>query len=198
MKIIECEQLSPEWFAIRAGVPGASNFDSILTTKGEPSKQQTKYLYRLAGERITGKKEETYQNSAMQRGIELEAEARSFYELATEVTVKQVGYCLNEEPRYGCSPDGLVGDDGLVEFKCPMMATHIGYMIKENLYTDYLQQVQGQLFVTGRKWCDLVSYYPGIKPIIIRVERNENFLIKLKVELQLFCEKLEDIVNKIK
>ena len=77
------------------------------------------------------------------------------------------------------------------------MATHVGYLVKGNLYTDYLQQVQGQLLVTGRKWCDIVSYFPGIKPVIIRVERDEPFLIKLKVELILFCESLEEIVTKI-
>jgi len=196
MKTIDCIQMSPEWFSARAGVPSASSFDSIITTKGESSKQKTKYMYRLAGERITGCKEESYQNSAMQRGIELESEARAFYEL-TSADVKQVGFCLNEEPAYGCSPDGLVGDDGLVEFKCPLMATHVGYLVKGNLYTDYLQQVQGQLLVTGRKWCDIVSYFPGIKPVIIRVERDEPFLIKLKVELILFCESLEEIVTKI-
>ena len=198
MKIIQCEQQTPEWFQARCGVPSTSNFDKIVTTKGEPSKQAEKYMFRLAGERITGSQEETYQNQAMQRGCELEAEARSFYELMTGETVEQVGFCLTDDSRAGCSPDGIVGEDGLIEIKCPMMATHVGYLLDNKLPTDYFQQTQGQLFVTGRKWLDFISYYPAMKPLVIRVERDEEFIKKLEVELKVFCEKLEETVNKIK
>ncbi len=197
MKIIDCEQGSQQWHACRAGIPSASNFDMIVTSKGEPSKQAQKYMYRLAGERITGIPEETYQNAAMQRGVELEAEARMFYEMTNDCKIEQVGFCL-ADGGWGCSPDGLVNGDGLIEIKCPSMAVHVGYLLDGKVPTDYFQQTQGQLLVTGRKWLDFVSYYPAMKPLIVRVERDEVFIGKLEEELEKFVSELEEIVNKIK
>ena len=197
MKIITAEQQTPEWYKARAGIPSASNFDMIVTSKGEPSKQAQKYMYRLAGERITGIPEETYQNAAMARGVELEAEARSYYELTTGQTVEQVGFFVHDDG-FGCSPDGLVGEDGLIEIKCPSMAVHVGYLLDNKVPTDYFQQTQGQLLVTGRKWLDFISYYPLMKPLVVRIERDEVFLRKLKVELKMFVKQLEEVVNKIR
>ncbi|NCD17904.1 MAG: hypothetical protein EOL91_11480 [Actinobacteria bacterium] len=197
MIINNCEQGSDEWFAVRCGVPTASNFEKIITTKGEPSKQALKYMYQLAGESVTGVKEETYQNSAMLRGVEMEAEARSFYELVNDVSVEQVGFCLHDDG-FGCSPDGLVGTDGLIEIKCPSLAVSVGYLLDGGLPTDYFQQVQGQLLVTGRKWCDFISYYPGLKPLIIRVEPDKEFIEKLHNELKTFCKNLNQTITKLK
>ena len=197
MKIIDVEQGSQEWFQARAGIPSASNFDKIVTSKGEPSKQAQKYMYRLAGERITGMPEETYQNTAMARGVEMEGEARSYYELTTGQTVEQVGFCV-ADCGAGCSPDGLVGDEGLIEIKCPSMAVHVGYLLDNKVPTDYFQQTQGQLFVTGRKWLDFISYYPLMRPLVVRIERDEVFIKKLESELKKFVEDLKTIVNKIK
>ncbi len=198
MKIIQCEQGTSEWFQARCGIPSASNFDKIVTSKGDPSKQAEKYMFKLAGERITGTQEEMFQNTAMARGCELEAEARSFYELTNDVKVEQVGFCMTDDSKIGCSPDGLVGDDGLIEIKCPSMAVHVGYLLDGVVPTDYFQQTQGQLFVTGRKWLDFISYYPAMRPLLVRVERDEGFIKKLETELKVFCERLEEIVNKIK
>lgn len=196
MKVIDVAQLSPEWFAARCGVPSASNFDKIVTATGAPSKQAEKYLWRLAGERITGIAEETYQNAAMLRGIELEVEARKLYELTTGETVRQVGFCL-EDDGYGCSPDGLVGDEGMIQIKCPIMTTHVGYLLNGGPVSDYFQQIQGELLVTGSKWSDLMCYYPGMKPSITRIERDEGFIKKLKVELENFIKELEETVKTI-
>ena len=197
MKIIDCEQNSKEWHTARCGIPTASNFDKIITTKGEPSKQRIKYLYQLAGEAITGIAEETYQNGAMQRGIEMEDEARQLYTLITGNEVKQVGFCLTDEG-YGASPDGIIGDDECLEIKCPTVAVHVGYLLGNALPTDYFQQVQGQLLVTNRKWANFMSYYPGLKPLIIRVERDDKFLKILKVELELFVRELTEVIKKIR
>lgn len=198
MIALEIEQGTEEWKKARLGIPTASNFDSIVTTKGDPSKQAQKYLYRLAGERVSGVGEETYQNAAMARGIELEAEARAFYELTHEVTVKQVGICYpDEKKRFSCSPDGLVGEAGLIEIKCPLIATHVGYLLDCTLPMDYWQQVQGQLLVTGREWCDFISYYPGLKPLIVRVERDNAFIFKLLEALNAFCKELDSVVKRI-
>jgi predicted phage-related endonuclease len=199
MKIIDVIQGSQEWFAAKCGIPSASNFDKLITTKGEPSKQRKKYLYQLAGERVTGIPAESYQSEAMLRGQELEEEACKFYALATGKFIEKVGFCIAEEKfKCGCSPDRLVNVDGLLEVKCPIMTTHVGYLLDNTLPMDYFQQTQGQLLVTGRSYVDFLSYYPGLKPLIIRVERNERFLNALKVELRKFCLELEQVIKKIR
>ena len=198
MIINNCEQGSQEWFKAKAGVPSASNFDKIVDSKGNPSKQAKKYMYQLAGEKITGIREETYQNASMLRGVEMEAEARKAFEYVYGTKVDQVGMCLTDDKICGCSPDGMVGEKGLTEIKCPEIQTHVGYLLDNKLPTKYFQQVQGQLFVTGREWCVFMSYYPGIKPLLVNVERDEEFIKKLDKELKLFNEELEVIVAKIR
>jgi len=196
MKIIDCVQGSPEWFAARCGIPTASNFDKIITMDGKPSKQAEKYMFQLAGERIVGKSEETYQNANMIRGVEMEAEAVSFYELTTGKTVVKVGLCREE--RYAASPDGFVDDDGLIEIKCPLISTQVSYLLKNKLPSEYFQQVQGQLFITGRKYEDFISYFPGLNPLVVRVFPDKEFHVLLKTQLDLFCDELEEITNKLK
>ncbi len=197
MKIIDCIQGEPEWFEAKLGIPSASNFSKIVTCKGDRSKMATKYLYQLAGEKVAGQAEEGYENAAMRRGKELEPEARELYELVTGETVDQVGFCMREDVLCGASPDGCIGKDGLVEIKCPTMAVHVGYLVGGTLPKDYLQQVQGQLYVTGRKWVDFVSYYPGIKPFIIRVRRDEAFLVALDSVLKGIVKELGAVVKQI-
>jgi predicted phage-related endonuclease len=188
-----------EWKDARGGIPTASAFDMLITSKGEPSKQWQKYMYALAVERITGVKEDGYKNDAMLRGIEMEAEARKMYELITDSVVETVGVCYPDEKKlWGCSPDGLVGKDGALEIKCPTAPVHVEYILEGKLPTAYFQQTQGQLFITGRKWVDFMSYYPGIKPLIIRVMPDKDFLHKLRVELELFTTELNDVVERIK
>ena len=196
MKIIDCVQGSPEWFAARCGVPTASNFDKLVCLDGKQSKQRTKYMYQLAGETITGIQEEGYQNANMLRGKEMEAEARQLYQLISGLEVQEVGFCLAEG--YGASPDGIVAEKGLLELKCPILATHVGYLLSNSLPSEYFHQVQGQLLVTGREWVDFMSYYPGIKPMITRVVRDEKFLEILKKELKEFCKELKEVIKKIK
>lgn len=198
MKIIDVLQGTEEWRAARVGVPSASNFDLIVTTKGEPSKQRQKYLYKLAGEKLSGISEEAYQNEAMKRGTALEEEARKLYQIITDSVVEQVGFCVSEDGNYGCSPDGLVGKYGCIEIKCPTMATHIEYLLGGVIPTEYYQQVQGQLLVTGLEWCDFMSYYAGIKPLVVRMYPEKAFLDKLHAELKTFNKELNEIVEKLK
>lgn len=196
MIILNHDQGTPEWMAARAGLPTASCFDKIITTKGEPSKQREKYLYQLAGERILGVKEESYQNEAMDRGIRMEAEARELYEMITGDQVKQVGLCVTDCGRYGCSPDGLTEKRGL-EIKCPTLAVHISYLLAGKLPTDYFQQVQGQLLVTEKESIHFLSYYPGIKPLMVEVESDLKFQMRLHSELVAFCQELDEISLKL-
>jgi predicted phage-related endonuclease len=197
MVILDVLQGSIEWKMARAGIPTASEFASIITTKGEPSKSRQEYLYRLAGERITGVPEESYTNGAMQRGVELEEEARQHHSFIIGEEVKKVGLCLTDDGKVGCSPDGLTEKDG-AEYKCPSLAVHVGYYLDGVLPTKYFQQVQGSLYVTGRERWWFCSYYPGMKPLILPVYRNEEFIKKLSIELEVFCSELEELVKKLK
>lgn len=198
MKTIDCEQGSAEWLASRCGVFSASNFDKLITTKGEPSKQAQKYIFQVAAEKVSGIKEDSFQSSAMLKGIETEEEAVDFYELTHGVEPVKVGFCLHENGFYGCSPDRLVGDDGLLEIKCPLPHTHVEYLLENNLYQDYFQQVQGQLFVTGRKWCDLMSYSRGLRPLIVRVTPDLKFFEKLDLVLASAVLSLNEVLEKIR
>lgn len=197
MICLEHEQGTDEWLKARIGIPTSSNFDKLITSKGEPSKQAQKYCYQLAVERVTGVREEVYKNGAMARGTELEAEARNLYEMLNGVTVQKVGLCLSDNSRFGASPDGLVGKNGMLEIKCPLAATHVAYLLDGVIPSDYVPQVQGQLLVTGLRWVDFMSYYPGVKPLIVRVKRNEEFIAKLEKILESFCDELDQIAVKI-
>lgn len=193
-----CEQGSEEWFKLRCGIPTSSEFDNIITSKGEISKSREKYLYKLAAERITKTSEETYQSDAMAKGKLMEAEARNYYTFAKKIKVTQVGFVLQEHPGYGCSPDGICGKPGSLEIKCPLGSTHARYLDYNKLPIDYYVQVQGQLLVMGKEWCDFFSYYPGMKPLIVRVKPDKIFQYKLKKALELFCADLDRLVRRIK
>jgi hypothetical protein len=191
-------QGSPEWFAEHAGKPGVSSIGKILTTTGQLSKQAEEYAYQLAGEYILGTMEQGYVSFAMQQGLEREADARRYYEFVNDVQVQQVGmiYKDNRMDRL-CSPDGLMQKKGL-EIKSPMLKTHIKYLLDRKLPTEYFGQVQGSLYITGFDEWDFMSFYPGIEPLIITVERDEPFIKKLDAALDEFCFKIAMLVKKIK
>lgn len=199
MIAVDCPQQDKEWYMLKMGLPSASCFDRILTPGGEPSKQRQKYLYMLAGEKVSGIKEPCYQSFAMLQGIEREEEARRLYELVKGTKVQRVGICYPDDRKlYGCSPDGLVGQNGLVEIKCPEVHTHVDYLLRDEMPGDYFPQAQGQLLVTGRKWVDFVSYYPGLKPLILRVTRSERYIATLKSELEKFARDLKKTVKQLR
>lgn len=197
MKVYDFEQYTPEWWQIRLGIPTASCFDRIITPKTKkPSKSAQTYAYELAGELLAGFSEESYANDYMDRGTALESEARNFYELVHDVEVRQVGFCMADN--YGCSPDGLIGDDGGLEIKCPKMTTHVMYLHKDNLVQSHYPQVQGALLVTGRKWWDIMSYYPGLEPVIRRVTPDKEYLDILKPLIDRLVNDVETITKEIK
>lgn len=197
MKISHTKQGTPEWFQERCGIPSASNFDKIITTKGQPSKQRTKYMYQLAGERLTGKKEETYQSYAMTRGIEMEEEARLVFEMDHKVEIKQVGFCTSDCGRYGFSPDGIVDGAGW-EVKCPSLAVHVEYLLNKKLPTTYFQQVQGSLFVSGFEEWWFESYYPDMPSLELRVFPDVEFHTALKEQLDQFCDELDELTERLR
>ncbi len=174
-------QESADWMAARAGAFTASrSADLMARTKSGPSASRGNLLALLAVERLTGQCVETFTNGAMQRGIELEAEARDAYSFARGVAVDECGFvpCESVLIPCGCSPDGLIGDDGLLEIKCPAsMAKHLDALRTGAHAKEYRWQLQHQLMVTGRAWVDAVSYDPrfpeGLQLAVTRVERDE-------------------------
>lgn len=179
MQIHNVEQGSDEWHAVRLGIPTASEFAKILTPTGKLSAQAEAYANKLVAEKLAGKRLESFEgNDWTERGNELEAAAVSYYEVLTDSTTEKVGFVTAGE--CGCSPDRLVGDDGLLEIKCPAPHTHVHYMLTGKIEQKYTPQVQGQLMITGRKWCDLLSYHPDLPPVLIRIERDEDYIEALR------------------
>ena len=176
----DCVQGSPEWLALHIGRPTASGFDRILTAKTrKPSAQAEKYAVELCTGWLLGQLPDAAASTGwMARGLELEAQARAYYEWETDTTVEQVGFCTTDDGLIGCSPDFLVGDEGGGEIKCLSAVNHVSALLGA---TDdsYVLQVQGCLFVTGLKFWDRVWFNPAIKPLIIRVERDHETICHL-------------------
>lgn len=193
------DQYSDEWWAARVGRPSASCFDKLITpTTMKPSKQAEKYLYTLAGERLAGVKEQTYQNAAMERGMQMEEEARNAFELIMDMEVNQVGIVYpDEQKQYSCSPDGLMEKAGL-EIKCPLISTHVSYLLAGKLPVDYIPQVQGSMLISGLAHWFFCSYYPGLPPLILKVARDDKFCAALKIELDGFCKRLDETEAKLR
>jgi hypothetical protein len=164
------EQGSEAWFSARCGRVTGTRFKALLM---KPSTQGYKDLVGdMVCELITLRMEETYQNAAMEHGIEQEPFARKAYEKLFETDVEEIGFVIPDEGHkyhewIGVSPDGLT--DGLLEIKCPKMKTHLRYITANKLPSEYIPQVQGQLFVTGLPYCDFMSFVEGMKPFVIRV-----------------------------
>lgn len=173
MKIHEVEQRSEEWYALRAGMPTASKFSKIVTSKGEPSKSAAEYALTLAAELFAGRPVDAWEgNIWTERGREMETRAIELYEFAHDLDVQPVGFVTDDTETMGCSPDGFVGADGLVEVKCLKAENHVKAILyfqkNERSPTDYIQQAQGQMMICGRKWCDIVFFHPQLPLLVIR------------------------------
>ena len=202
------EQKSPEWFAARLGRVTASRVaDVVAKTKTGDSASRGNYMAQLVIERLTNKQEESYSNEYMDWGNLQEPFARAAYEAATNVLVDEVGMITH--PRIemsGASPDGLVGDDGLVEIKCPKTATHIETLLSKTVPGKYNIQMQWQMACTDRSWCDFVSFDPrmpeGLQMFLKRVPRDDAIIKTLEDEIVRFLKevdsKLEQLTNQLK
>lgn len=185
-------QRSPEWFALRAGKVTASRVsDVIARTKTGWGASRANYAAQLVAERLTGKAEEGFSNAAMQWGTDKEPDARDAYSFFRDVDVTECGFAIHPGiPQAGASPDGLVGDDGLVEIKCPNTATHIDTLLTKSVPSKYLTQMQFQMACTKRQWCDFVSYDPrmpeNMRLFVARVERDDAEIMRLTTEVHTF------------
>ena len=198
------EQRSEEWFKARLGKITASSVADVLAkTKTGVSASRGNYLIKLAIQRVTGQIEESYTNDAMQWGIDNEDQARVAYEVASGNFVDQVGFVDHEIiDWFGCSPDGLVNNDGLVEIKCPNSATHWEYFKTKEVPKKYFIQMQAQMSCTNRKWCDFVSFDPRMPEksqlLIIRVPRDNTFIGIMETEVMEFLMEVFDEVQLMK
>lgn len=180
MRVVECEQGSLEWLQARLGVPSASSYSKLITSAGKASAQSDVYINQLVAERITGEPSFFQVTDPMQRGMDLEPDARISYEMESGRLVEQVGFLKHDTLEAGASPDGLIGDTGGLEIKCPSPHTHVEYLRSGRLPTKYFQQVQGCLWISGRDWWDFMSYHPKMEPLIVRVFRDEVFIKALE------------------
>lgn len=196
MIIHDMEQGSEEWFAAKLGKVSGSTFKAA---GGKSGKTRDRLKYGLIEEIRKGVRRESYKSPAMADGGLLEGAARDYYCDLFGCEVKQVGFVeLNDY--IGVSPDGLVGEDGLIEIKCPITPTHIKYIDKDVLPCEYKEQVYGQLWVTGRKWCDIVSFDPTWKDQILwrlRVERDEEEIATIETKINKFVGEMTKLIDKM-
>jgi putative phage-type endonuclease len=185
----EIVQGSPEWFALRCGKVTASRVaDVIATTKSGYGASRTNYAAELIAERLTGTTAEGFTSAAMQWGTDQEPQARMAYEFLYDATVEQISFVVHPTiADAGASPDGLVGDIGLIEIKCPNTATHIETLIKQTVPAKYVTQMMWQMSCTGRQWCDFVSYDPrlpeSMQLFVKRIDRDESTIRNLETAI---------------
>jgi len=198
------DQRTDEWFAARAGKVTASRVaDIIAKTKTGWGASRANYRAQLVAERLTGKPAESFSNAAMQWGTDTEPLARLSYEATTGEMVREVGFIehMGFVGLAGASPDGIVGDDGLVEIKCPNTATHIDYLLAGSVPEKYKPQMAWQMACTGRKWCDFVSFDPrmpeDLQLLIVTYLRDDEYVEMLEKEVKAFLDEVEEIVVKL-
>ncbi len=192
MIISEYPQGSEEWLLERAFIPTGSCFGKIISSTGKASASAKAYMNELLANYEAGKPVDVWEgNKFTEIGTEREPESRDLYSFLTDNEVVEVGLCFKDDKKMvAVSPDGLVGNDGLVEFKNPKASTLIGYRLAGKLPSTYVPQVQGQLWVTGRQWCDFMVNHPDIEHFMIRVERDEKFITSLAGLVNKFIEEM--------
>jgi len=201
---INLEQGSDEWKQARLGHVTASNMAEVMS-KGKGTAEAVgryKYKVRLVAERLTMTAGESYSNAAMQWGIEQEQFACIAYEAQKETFVDKIGFVLHPDIKWlGVSPDRIVGHEGLIEVKCPNTTTHLDYLFDNKVPAEYYKQIQCQLWVTGRQWCDFVSYDPRLPKrnqlLIVRTERDESLIKEMEVQTLQFLAEVETLIIKL-
>lgn len=194
------QQGSPEWHKLRCGVVTSSRFSAVLA-KGQ-GKTRATYMVELAAEILTGQPQDCFTSKYMEHGVETEDQARAMYELKNDVDVREVTLVyLDARKTVSSSTDGLVGGKGMIEIKCPKTTTQIDRFLKGKFPTTYAAQVQGGLYVTGREWCDFVSFDPRIDAdagwFQVRVYRDEEYIKNLDDEINRFMDDLANMLYKL-
>lgn len=197
MRVLDCEQGSPEWFAARGGIATASEFATILS-KGKDKAEavgRRNYRARLVVERLSGRPVAGgFKSRAMEQGTEREPLALDAYMVQRGVLVRRVGFCRHDEIECGASPDGLVNDDGLVEAKCHELSMHLECLRRPDPPPEYRPQIQGELWNAERQWCDFISFNPDfpdhLQLVIRRVLRDDKYIAQLEFMVRAFMEEV--------
>lgn len=198
MRVLECEQYSPEWWQARAGVPTASCADRILTATGKPSSSADAYIAELVDEIVRPQWERSQEEQAAsfggnrhtERGNAFEPKAAAWHQLVTGLRSRPVGMVFRDDGRAACSPDRLVGDRGGLEIKAPEGKKHALWMIQNKLPDEHRQQVHFSLAVSGLDFWDFVSFCPGYKPFKVRV-MPDDYTEKMAAAIDDFVTRLE-------
>lgn len=198
MEIMTCDQGSPEWFAARAGIVTASEFQTLLMKGkgGGESLTRKTYMRKLAGEIITGEPMEAFTNAHMERGKLMEQEARDLYAFMTDTEPQQVGFI--KSGRKGASPDSLIESDGGLEIKTKLPHLLIELLESGEVPSDHVAQVQGGMWVAEREWWDFVAYWPKLPLFVKRIYRDETYIKKLSEAVDQFNGELDALVSRIK
>ena len=199
--ITDIEQGSSQWFAVRAGIPTASEFATVMAKgkDGGASVTRAKYMRQLAGEIITEEPApEGYSNAFMERGKALEDEARTLFAFMRDVEPRQVGFVRRSDLRAGCSPDSLIGEDSGLEIKVAIPAIQIERLQRGSLPAEHVAQLQGSMWITGRASWSFVSYCPKLPPLVLDVPRDEAKINEIAKAVSAFNEELGALVAAIR
>lgn len=204
--IDQIKQGTAEWFAARLGKVTASKITDVMA-KGRgnaPSATRATYMGQLIAERLSGEATDGFTSGAMQHGTDTEPQARAAYTMHTGLMVKEVGFIIHPTiADSGASPDGEVGENGLVEIKCPHTKTHIETLKSGGAPSQYIKQMQWQMACTGRAWCDFVSFDPRMPSNMriksIRVNRNDGLIFEMETAVSEFIaemnEEIDELIN---
>ena len=203
MKIIkDVEQGSDEWKALRLGKVTASKMKDVMSNGrgGAPSKMAETYMIELIAERLTGEEKPFFENDAMKWGTKTEPLARAMFEMREGLEVEEVAF-IERDDDTGVSPDGLIDDDGMVEIKCPTTTTQIKRALSDDYAAEYNDQIQMQLWVSGRKYCYFLSFDPRLECaagyLLQKVERDEVYIAEMEKKTNAFVLKMNELMEKL-
>ena len=201
-KIAAAAQGSPEWLRQRTGWVTASRFADVMDFRkdGKPGARREAYLYETVISRLTGFAPERFVSDAMQWGTDHDPAARMAYETATGRIVETVGFMRHPSVKMcGGSVDGLVDNDGMVEIKCPTTKTHLVTVMSQ--VCEHLPQIQGYMWITGRQWCDFVSFDPrlpdGLNLYIQRIPRDDAYILTLGAHVLNFIDQALEMYDEL-
>ncbi len=198
VEIIECEQNSASWYEARRGLVTASEFSTIMANGrgGGESVTRKKYLYRLAGEIVTGELAETYNNAIMDRGHAMEGDARDAYAFMKDAEPVQVGFVRNG--RVGASPDSFIGENGILELKTKQPSVLIETLFRDGFPPEHRAQCQGLLYVCEREFVDLAAYWPRMPLYVCRAYRDDEYIKTIADAVAKFNDELDALVDRIR
>jgi hypothetical protein len=202
IELLNIEQGSDEWVQARVGLVTASRCGDVIdmTKKGDESAHRRDYRSELICEILTGQPYPRLITREMQWGIDQEPFARAAYEMQRDVLVETRGFVVHPDiARFGASPDGLVGDDGLIQIKCPNTSTHLRWMLAGTIPVEHMPQMLAELACTGREWCDFVSYDPRLPAhlqlFVRRYQRDDAMIAALETEVVNFNAQIEQVLS---